>query len=156
MNDGFAKIAVGERAGDRELDRAYKRGEKLQADGRTAKRARYDPRTERVVIELNSGVAVAVPLHFIQGLAQATPASRRELKIAGGGVGLHWPRLDVDISVRNILAGVFGNRQWMSELARHAGSRTSAAKAKASRENGKKGGRPRKLAAQHARSTAQL
>ena len=40
--------------------------------------------------------------------------------------------------------GVFGNREWMSELARHAGSRTSAAKASASRENGKKGGRPRK------------
>jgi hypothetical protein len=129
---------------DEEFDRARRRAGRVQADGRTAKSARYDARAERVVIELNSGVAVAIPVRSIQGLARATDAARRDLKISGGGIGLHWPRIDLDINVRNVLAGVFGNREWMSELARHAGSRTSPAKASASRENGKKGGRPRK------------
>ena len=105
---------------------------------------------ERLVVELNSGVAIAIPVRFIQGLADATPAARRDVTIAGGGVGLHWPRIDLDLGVRNLLAGAFGTREWMSELAQHAGSRKSAANAKAARENGRKGGRPRKRAAEPA------
>ena len=140
---------------DRDFDLACRRGARLHVDRRSAIDARYDARTERLAIELRSGVAVAIPVRMIQGLAETTLAARRDLKISGGGVALHWPRLDVDISVRNILAGVLGNQQWMSELARHAGSRTSVAKAKASRENGKKGGRPRKTAARQAGPTGQ-
>lgn len=125
------------------LNRALERGAMLQADGCTAQSARYDARTERLIVELSSGIAIAIPVRLIQGLAGGTGPDRRDVHIAGGGVALHWPRLDVDLSVRNLVAGLFGNRQWMSELARHAGSRTSAAKARAARENGKKGGRPR-------------
>jgi hypothetical protein len=42
------------------------------------------------------------------------------------------------------MSGVFGSRQWMSELARRAGRATSPAKAAAARANGAKGGPPRK------------
>ena len=135
---------------DNKLGRASRRAAERPSDGRTAKRAHYDARSERVVIELNSGVVVAIPVRLIQGLTQATAAERRDLRVGGGGIGLHWPRIDADLGVRNLLAGVFGNREWMSELARHAGSRTSVAKANASRENGKKGGRPRKSSAERA------
>ena len=110
----------------------------------TARSARYDARARRLVVELASGVSLAIPVRLIQRLASARPDVRADVKVAGRGVALHWPRLDLDLGVRNLVAGVFGTREWMSELARHAGSRTSPAKAKAARENGRRGGRPRK------------
>lgn len=129
---------------DREFEVASRRRSGSATDGQTAKSARYDARTRRLVVELHSGVSVAIPVRLIQQLASAAPDARCDIRIAGRGVALHWPRLDVDLGVRNLLAGIFGTREWMSELARHAGSRTSTAKAAAARENGRKGGRPRK------------
>lgn len=62
----------------------------------------------------------------------------------GAGHGLHWEALDADFTVPGLLMGLFGTRAWMArEQARLAGATTSAAKALAARENGKKGGRPR-------------
>jgi hypothetical protein len=58
-------------------------------------------------------------------------------------MGLHWEALDADLGVAELAAGIFGSKTWMSELARFAGSKTSARKASSSRENGKRGGRPR-------------
>jgi len=61
------------------------------------------------------------------------------------GFNLHWPKLDVDIYVPALVAGIFGTQDWMRKaLARQAGRSTSAAKTTAARENGRKGGRPRK------------
>jgi hypothetical protein len=129
---------------DHEFEAAIRRQPDSPPDCWTAKSACYDARARRLVVELRSGVSIAIPVRLIQGLAAARPEVRADLKIAGGGVALHWPRLDLDVGVRNLVGGIFGTREWMSELARHAGSRTSAAKAKAARENGRKGGRPRK------------
>jgi hypothetical protein len=129
---------------DREFEAAIRRGPDSAQDCWTAKSACYDARARRLVIELRSGVSIAIPVRLIQGLAAARPEVRADVKIAGRGVALHWPRLDLDLGVRNLVGGIFGTREWMSELARHAGTRTSAAKAKAARENGRKGGRPRK------------
>ena len=48
------------------------------------------------------------------------------------------------MAVPNVIAGCFGSRTWMSALARCGGKATSKAKRLAARENGKRGGRPRK------------
>jgi hypothetical protein len=137
---------------DRDFDRAARRGTRLES-GLFARSARYDARSARLAIELKSGVAMAIPVTFIQRLADATDVERRDVRLAGGGIGLHWPRLNVDLNVRNLLAGIFGNRLWMSDWARYAGSQTSAAKARASRANGAKGGRPRKTVRERAVSS---
>jgi hypothetical protein len=78
-----------------------------------------------------------------QGLEGASDADLAAMEILGNGYGLHWPSLDVDLAVPDLMAGLLGTRSWM---ARKAGSTTSKAKAKAARENGKKGGRPRQAA----------
>lgn len=44
----------------------------------------------------------------------------------------------------SLLQGIFGTKAWMRELARGMGAIKSPAKAVASRQNGRKGGRPRK------------
>src|SRR5262249_32324333 len=108
-----------------------------------AVKARYDARKGRLVVELNNGVILMLPPHLLQGLQAATAAQIAKVELSPLGTGLHWGELDADLSVAGLARGAFGSKAWMSELARHAGSRTSARKAASSRENGKKGGRPR-------------
>ena len=60
------------------------------------------------------------------------------------GAGLHWPALDVDLTVPGLVSGIFGSKTWMSELGRAGGRQRSPARAAASRANGHLGGRPRK------------
>jgi hypothetical protein len=63
------------------------------------------------------------------------------------GLGLHWPRLDADLYVPALLHGVFGSKNWMArQLGAEGGRARTLAKAAASRENGRKGGRPKKAA----------
>jgi hypothetical protein len=58
---------------------------------------------------------------------------------------LDWEELDVQVGVPALMMGIFGTRAWMAEVGRIGGSRTSEAKRRAGRENGKKGGRPKKV-----------
>ena len=84
-----------------------------------------------------------LPPKLIQGLADARDDQLARVELLGAGYGLHWPDLNVDISVAGLLAGIFGTRSYMAGL---AGRAKSEAKAAAARANGAKGGRPRKNA----------
>jgi hypothetical protein len=96
-------------------------------------------------IELASGVRVSVPVAMIEGLAGIPARVVKTVCIDGGGYGLHWPSLDLDLAVPDLIAGCFGSRAWMTALARRGGKVTTKAKRQAARENGKKGGRPRRV-----------
>ena len=134
-----------ENAVDSHFPAAAARGAALRQRGDLAKSATYDARRKRLQIELVSGSAVAIPVSQVEGLADAKAVQIHAVKIVGRGYGLHWPALDLDLAVPDLLAGCFGTRAWMSALGRKAGQATSEAKAAAARENGRKGGRPRKV-----------
>jgi hypothetical protein len=51
------------------------------------------------------GRVLHVPLAWFPVLQKATPAQRAKYQIAGGGISLHWPDLDEDLSVAGLLAG---------------------------------------------------
>jgi Protein of unknown function (DUF2442) len=122
---------------------ATKAGEARLALQPRAAKAHFDARKSRLVIELTNGVILMLPPKLLQGLKSATPAQLAKVQLTPLGTGLHWEALNVDLGVAGLAAGIFGSKPWMSELARHAGSRTSVRKASSSRENGKRGGRPR-------------
>lgn len=127
----------------RSYERATKAGEARLARQPRAAKAHFDARKARLVVELTNGVILMLPPRLLQGLGDATASQLAEVEISPLGTGLHWECLDADLGVAELAAGVFGSKMWMSELARQAGSRTSARKAASSRENGKRGGRPR-------------
>ena len=129
-----------------DLKRAEKRMDGVR-DAGYATSARYDRRRARVVVRLNTGIEMTFPVHLAEGLADAAPDQLGEIEISPAGLGLHWPRLDADLYVPALVQGVFGSEAWMARLlgARGGRSRTEA-KVAASRENGRKGGRPKKVA----------
>lgn len=130
---------------DAELEAAAARGaERIKTEPR-AEAASYDPETGRVVIEMVNGCTYMFPVTLAQELRDADDRALADVIVDGAGFNLHWPRIDADLYVPALVAGVFGTRDWMSKaLARQAGRAKSPAKAAASRANGNKGGRPRK------------
>lgn len=130
---------------DRMFDEAERRGRESVASEPRAKAARYDSASGRVLVELDNGCSFAFPARLAEGLGQASEADLGEIEILGAGYGLHWERLDVDLSLPGLMAGLFGTKPYMDRMrAQRAGSTTSPAKAEAARRNGGMGGRPRK------------
>ena len=129
-----------------EFDRAKGRALAERRAGHV-RAARYNQRRGRVVVQLSTGVEVTFPVTLAERLANASPEDLAQIEISPTGLGLHWPRLDADLYVPALLQGVFGSRSWMaSHMGAAGGKSRSSAKTAAARENGRKGGRPRRSA----------
>jgi len=74
----------------------------LAADERVAD-VKFTRDTIRVA--LRDGRTIIVPLVWYPRLRQATPAQRKNWRIAGGGYGIHWPEIDEDLSTEGLLRG---------------------------------------------------
>lgn len=129
---------------DAEFDRAIERGKRLRNEPLVTE-AQFRPGSglDLFIFKLNDGRRLAVPREDLQGLQAGTKDQFARIEIVGGGTGLHWPDLDVDVYVAGLLRGIYGNKKWMAEIGRRGGSARSAAKKRAARVNGLKGGRPR-------------
>ncbi len=60
---------------------------------------------EMMHVTLTDGRVISVPLLWFPTLVAATPEQRANVLIGGGGLGLHWPDLDEDLSVAGLLGG---------------------------------------------------
>lgn len=58
-----------------------------------------------LVVALVDGRTLSVPLRWYPRLAHATAAERRSWRLVERGRGIHWPELDEDIDVVDLLAG---------------------------------------------------
>ena len=56
-------------------------------------------------VSLRDGRTISVPLVWYPRLVSATPAQRKNWKIAGGGYGIYWPDIDEDLSTEGLLRG---------------------------------------------------
>ena len=62
---------------------------------------RFDEHT--MWVDLTDGRTLGVPLAWFPRLLHATPEERQEVELSRNG--LHWERLDEDISIAGLLAG---------------------------------------------------
>jgi hypothetical protein len=130
-----------------QFDQARVAGQALAETESRAVRAWYAADSERVFMELTNGVIMGFPYQLLQGLENGTPEQLAAVEIMPTGSALHWEGLDADLGVSQLVMGLFGSKAWMTELGRQGGKLKLVAKAQASRDNGKRGGRPRKTIA---------
>jgi len=103
----------------------------------------YEAERGLVMFKLKNGCVFGFPPSedSYWGLNGASPAQLAEVEPVEDGYGLHWEELDADIAVPGLLLRMLNVKAW---YAKWLGGAKSEAKAAAARENGKKGGRPRK------------
>ena len=58
-----------------------------------------------LAVNLSDGRTISVPVAWYPRLSHGTSVERSHWRLIGNGRGIHWPDLDEDISVENLLAG---------------------------------------------------
>lgn len=67
----------------------------------SAREVRFD--RDMMHVHLVDGRIVGVPLRWFPRLQKASLAERENWRLIGGGIGIHWPDLDEDVSVAALL-----------------------------------------------------
>ena len=76
---------------------------------------------DSLIVDLSDGRSITVPLAWYPRLVHGTPKERSNWRWIGVGEGIHWPDLDEDISVENLLLGKASGesqdslRSWLEE-----------------------------------------
>jgi hypothetical protein len=134
-----------------EIREAKKAGLKAEQTEPRAVAVRYDKKSKRIIVDLKTGISFMFPVELTEGLSEASEKDLSQVKVLADGFAIYFEPLDVVLSVPDLLMGIFGSKPWMSkiysEMGRKGGKKTSPAKAKSSKANGRLGGRPKKSSA---------
>lgn len=60
---------------------------------------------DTLTVDLADGRTLSVPLTWYPRLLHGKPDERRNWRLVGDGVGIHWSDLDEDISIDGLLSG---------------------------------------------------
>ncbi|MBI2743161.1 MAG: DUF2442 domain-containing protein [Chlamydiales bacterium] len=60
---------------------------------------------DSLIVDLRDGRSISVPLRWYPKLQKATPQARACWEICGAGYGIHWPKIDEDLSTEGLLRG---------------------------------------------------
>jgi len=60
---------------------------------------------DALTVDLADGRTISAPLAWYPRLLHGTPSERTNWRLIGAGEGIHWPDLDEDISVENLVLG---------------------------------------------------
>jgi hypothetical protein len=60
---------------------------------------------DTLTVDLSDGRTISVPLAWYPRLLHSTPNDRNNWRFIGQNEGIHWPDIDEDISVKNIILG---------------------------------------------------
>ena len=77
----------------------------LAIEMRTALAEHVSVTEDSLIVDLDDGRTVTVPLAWFPRLLHGTLEERNKWRLIGKGEGIHWPDLDEDISIDGILLG---------------------------------------------------
>ena len=77
----------------------------LAIDIQLAKAQSVTVTEDTLSVDLTDGRTVSVPIGWYPRLLNATTEEQSNWRLIGRGEGIHWPELDEDISVENLILG---------------------------------------------------
>jgi hypothetical protein len=95
--------------------------------------------SDALIVTLQDGRTVSVPLKWYPRLAEGRPGERRNWEFIGPGTGIHWPDLDEDISIEGLLLGrrsaesAASLKRWRVERRRPANKRMEPTRSRSRR-----------------------
>lgn len=129
------------------LERAIERGQTRRGHGLHATIVQYLPAHKSLLIGFADQSAVTLPVKNCPEFAELSAAELNRLAICFGGSALCVEERDLHVSIAGLVSASKSLMEMAATvIAARNGSRSSAVKIRTSRENGQKGGRPRKLA----------
>ena len=123
-----------------QIPAAQRRAAQDRAQGFRATSVRFDRKRGRIVLELTSGFLVGIPITALVDIADASASQLADVQVNPAGGALYFDALDAHYSVSGLVLAMTAR-----EVGRAGGKSRSAAKRRAARANGAKGGRPRKV-----------
>jgi hypothetical protein len=84
---------------------------------------------DTIIVDLSDGRTISAPIAWYPRLTYGTDSERSNWRLIGGGGGIHWPTLDEDISVSNLLRGQpsgesqISLKKWLQSRAKRKPSR---------------------------------
>jgi hypothetical protein len=57
----------------------------------------------KIIVILDDDREIGIPLRYFPRLQTATEKERNNFRFIGGGIGIHFPDIDEDISVTNLI-----------------------------------------------------
>lgn len=131
-----------------EIAEGKRRGEEERRTRPHAKDVRYVAARREFELTLLTENKLVFPVDVLSEIAGATDAQYAEARLLPSGGTLTFDSLNMDYDVPGLVMDLVVGTGWRqvmrATLAREIAATTSPAKAAAARENGKKGGRPRK------------
>jgi hypothetical protein len=131
---------------DEKFASAVKEGRRRMAVEFRASAIRYDAERDVLEVSMADGWGLVLMRRDIKSLANLPVAAMSELCLTPVGTGILLDAYDVNINVHGLVSSLISPHLMASTLGRKGGAANSEAKKKSSRENGKKGGRPRRAA----------
>lgn len=139
-------IPMTEEEFDRQSEEATRRGEYRMKYQPLAVAVKWS-QAKGLILDLNNGVRLIVPLSFLPSFKHATPKQLSQVRVVAPGTAIEFIALDEYLGVLELLTNLLGEKlspALAAEFGRRGGAATSEAKATAARANGAKGGRPKK------------
>ena len=77
----------------------------LVSEIQTARALSVSVAEDTLTVDLDDGRTISVPLAWYPRLWYGRQSERHNWRFIGDGVGIHWPELDEDISIKGLLLG---------------------------------------------------
>ncbi|MCA9075679.1 MAG: DUF2442 domain-containing protein [Planctomycetaceae bacterium] len=74
-------------------------------DSQTPTAANVQVSDDSLTVELSDGRTISVPIGWYPRLSHGSADERDHWRLIANGSGIHWPDLDEDISIENLLTG---------------------------------------------------
>jgi len=119
---------------------------RAERSGAPATGVRFDRTHRRIHVTLANGAVLLVPVDLIATVRGASEADLAQVQVTPAGLGLEWPAINQDITIAGLAKLALGRRVLLQASGAAGGAARTAAKVRASRINGRLGGRPRTAA----------